>query len=552
MGSDDKRILDSVHGNIYIDRVLVKDIIDTAEFQRLRRVEQTSTRAIFPSARHDRFIHSLGVYYIGSLIVKQLEKTGVDEITNCIHADLFKNLSNSYLIACLLHDIGHAPFSHTFEKYFGTIPVGVDGSKDLLKRDVLEAITDLYHGKENVAKIKEEELFNYKNDSNYHELTSALITINRFKDVIPVSPTDYDNIEFVARMIIGCTYQYGKEKPEVQIRNCFIDLLHGGIIDADRLDYVCRDVWASGYCTSSVDIERLISGLHIELNRSTKQYEVCFHANVLNEIESVLDVKDFQVKYILNHHTVLLEQYYLEQAALQMALDFANNNVENNEEQALASILCKSALTDDGIILEKIHINGEPIVVRHMADDDLVNLMKLDNNEYYQKWSSRKYEKIALWKTRDEFFYYFELPRDTSLGDKEDFLNALLPTLANFGISSENVLCLKAEYKPRVELDNLKIHLSDTEMVEYTQLYRESEYGLYTKKSKSKNKKQIFYYIYIDANILPTDRTQLKNRKIEIMRALKTQIESQYNQGCIFKKIVCDILTKVLETIKCK
>jgi HD superfamily phosphohydrolase len=77
MDLQEKRILDSVHGNIYIDKQLVENIIDTPEFQRLRRVEQTSTRSIFPSARHDRFIHSLGVYYIGTLISKQLEKTGL-------------------------------------------------------------------------------------------------------------------------------------------------------------------------------------------------------------------------------------------------------------------------------------------------------------------------------------------------------------------------------------------------------------------------------------------------------------------------------------------
>lgn len=526
MRSDEKRILDSVHGNIYIDRNLVEDIIDTPEFQRLRRVEQTSTRAIFPSARHDRFIHSLGVYYIGSLIVKQLQKTGVDKIIDGLHKGLFNNLSDSYLIACLLHDIGHAPFSHTFEKYFGTVPVGTDGSKDQLKRDVLEAITNLYHGKENVAKIKEEELFNYKNDSNYHELTSALITINRFKDVIPVSPTDYDNIEFVARMIIGCTYQYGKEKPEVQIRNCFIDLLHGGIIDADRLDYVCRDVWASGYCTSSVDIERLISGLHIEINPSKDQYEVCFHANVLNEIESVLDVKDFQVKYILNHHTVLLEQYYLEQAALQMALNFTKNKDSN--ELALSSILCKNALTKDGITLEKILINEKPITIRHMADDDLVNLMKLDNNDYYKKWSSRKYEKVAIWKTRDEFFYHFDLPRDTTFGDIEDFKKVILPTLTQMGFSEKDVLFLKAEYKPRVELNKLMIHISDQDMVEYTKLYRERDNGQYMQKSKGDSSKQIFYYVYIEAYKLPTDKDELKNKKIAIIKALKNPIESQY------------------------
>ncbi len=69
-----KRIKDSVHGNILVRDEFVKTILDTPSFQRLRRVEQTAIRSIFPSARHDRFIHSLGVYYIGQLIVEHLVK----------------------------------------------------------------------------------------------------------------------------------------------------------------------------------------------------------------------------------------------------------------------------------------------------------------------------------------------------------------------------------------------------------------------------------------------------------------------------------------------
>lgn len=69
-----KRILDTVHGYIMVEDHYIKHIIDTQPFQRLRRVEQTSIRSVYPSARHDRFIHSLGVYHIGSLIVEYLKK----------------------------------------------------------------------------------------------------------------------------------------------------------------------------------------------------------------------------------------------------------------------------------------------------------------------------------------------------------------------------------------------------------------------------------------------------------------------------------------------
>ena len=67
-----KRMLDSVHGQIKIPKDWCEKIIDTPYFQRLRRIEQNSCRTVFPSARHDRFIHSLGVYHIGSLIAKHI------------------------------------------------------------------------------------------------------------------------------------------------------------------------------------------------------------------------------------------------------------------------------------------------------------------------------------------------------------------------------------------------------------------------------------------------------------------------------------------------
>lgn len=119
-----KRIQDSVHGCIIVDNLFFKHIIDTPNYQRLRHIEQTSIRSIFPSARHDRFIHSLGVFHIGQMISNHLEK----EWTNWGIAEARKSIIvQSYLIACLLHDVGHAPFSHTFEHYYGN-------HKDLAKQ----------------------------------------------------------------------------------------------------------------------------------------------------------------------------------------------------------------------------------------------------------------------------------------------------------------------------------------------------------------------------------------------------------------------------------
>ena len=112
--SDVKKLKDPIYGYISIDSFIVENIIDTAEFQRLRGITQTSYAPLFSSAVHNRFVHSLGVYYLGTLvatnIIEYLKKEEkIEQLDRCI--EIFQ-------LACLLHDLGHAPFSHTGEDYY--------------------------------------------------------------------------------------------------------------------------------------------------------------------------------------------------------------------------------------------------------------------------------------------------------------------------------------------------------------------------------------------------------------------------------------------------
>ena len=62
-----KQFKDPIYGYINIPKTIVKDIIDTAEFQRLRYIKQTSYLPVYSAALHNRFIHSLGVYHLGKM-----------------------------------------------------------------------------------------------------------------------------------------------------------------------------------------------------------------------------------------------------------------------------------------------------------------------------------------------------------------------------------------------------------------------------------------------------------------------------------------------------
>ncbi len=102
-------IRDVIHNDITITDLTIKKLIRTIEFQRLRKIKQLGlTYLIFPSAEHSRFSHSIGVYHLAGKTIKLL-----GENYNFNQDDV-----DAFLIASLLHDVGHGPMSHTSEEFF--------------------------------------------------------------------------------------------------------------------------------------------------------------------------------------------------------------------------------------------------------------------------------------------------------------------------------------------------------------------------------------------------------------------------------------------------
>ena len=108
-----KRFKDPIYGYIEIDEKLITQVVDSASFQRLRDVMQTSYSPLYASAVHNRFVHSIGVYHLACIASKAFRNKELRIIIPQIEQYI-----NIFQLACLLHDVGHAPFSHTGEKYF--------------------------------------------------------------------------------------------------------------------------------------------------------------------------------------------------------------------------------------------------------------------------------------------------------------------------------------------------------------------------------------------------------------------------------------------------
>ncbi|ANE46005.1 hypothetical protein SY83_06580 [Paenibacillus swuensis] len=108
---EEKVFKDPIHKYIYVQDPVIWDLINTKEFQRLRRIRQLGTSYLtFHGAEHSRFSHSLGVYEVTRKIISQFERSG--------YPDWPREEKLLSLCAALLHDIGHGPFSHSIEQAF--------------------------------------------------------------------------------------------------------------------------------------------------------------------------------------------------------------------------------------------------------------------------------------------------------------------------------------------------------------------------------------------------------------------------------------------------
>lgn len=473
-----KTIRDSVHGTIHIKMSYVKDILDSPYMQRLRRIEQSSIRSLYPCARHDRFTHSLGVFHVGTLIAQNIKE---EYKSDAIIQPIITQIQPSYEIACLTHDIGHAPFSHSFEEYYG--------SKDTLYKKLNTASQNALPLEVDLAKIK------------HHELASALLVAKIFPTKIRRIGGD---VELICRMIIGV--KYPDDSIEHKIKNCFIELLNGSIIDADKIDYACRDVWASGYSAAKIDVNRIAKAIHIRKNHDNDLYVVCIDHNAITDIQNVLDVKKFQNRYVLTHHSVVYEQVLLEQAALEMAGHLYPNL---KKEAALKKIISVNAIIGRSTVpAHRAHGNGL-YSFKHLCDDDLYFLMKHDeNNAYYRELASRQYDKYALWKNPSEYYRIFPGLNMKFNIDLEKHKARILNTLQDI-LKEEDILLKEVKYFSPQCINDLDVIVGDANDIKK---FKDICAPYYMDSPSLISKKQTFTFIFVSK--------KMKRRNNDIIQAL--------------------------------
>ncbi|CAH0419105.1 HD domain-containing protein [Periweissella ghanensis] len=191
---------DPIHTYVYVHHQIILDLINTSEFQRLRRIKQLGIASlVFPGAEHSRFTHSLGVYEITRQITNHLEQTYPSQELGDGLWDASEQMIT--LIAALLHDLGHGPYSHTFEHIFKT---------------------------------------------DHERYTQLIITSpgTEINDVLKKVSPDFPR---QVAAVINKTY------PNPQV----VQIISSQI-DADRMDYLLRDAYFTGASYGSFDLSRIM------------------------------------------------------------------------------------------------------------------------------------------------------------------------------------------------------------------------------------------------------------------------------------------------------
>lgn len=194
---NEKRVIrDAIHDYIHVDHLIIWRLINSKEMQRLRRIKQLGgTYQVFQSAEHSRFVHSLGVYQV---VRRMLE-------TECLTNALSDYDKLCVMCAGLLHDIGHGPFSHSFEGVFE------ENHEDMTVRMILE-------------------------ESEVHD-----ILVSSYKQL----PQDVASI-------IQHTHP-----------NRILIQMVSSQLDADRMDYLLRDSYMSGTTYGHFDMSRILRTMRI-------------------------------------------------------------------------------------------------------------------------------------------------------------------------------------------------------------------------------------------------------------------------------------------------
>ncbi len=221
-------IRDPVHGSIAIKDAEIP-VIEDPFFQRLRSIKQLGfSEYVFPGATHTRYLHSIGVMHVSTLVFDSLFRGKAQD------ADT-RRLGETLRLACLLHDVGHAPLSHSTESVMPRL-----------------------------AELKLPARFAEKADrqAGHEDYTIKAITDSAFTESFRAVRASHGvTPDAIAELVVGHTSDPGYF---MLAGKDWFPLLHQLVsseMDCDRMDYLLRDSYFCGVSYGKFDLDWIIDNL---------------------------------------------------------------------------------------------------------------------------------------------------------------------------------------------------------------------------------------------------------------------------------------------------
>ena len=234
--SETKVLKDPVHSYIHINYEVVWNCLDSKEFQRLRRIRQLGGDfQVYPTAEHSRFSHSLGVYEIVRRMVTEIKSLSME---------LSEYDKICVMLAGLLHDVGHGPFSHAFEH-----------------------------------------ITNHSHEDYTAKIILGGTKLNRvLTEVSPRLPEDIVSII------------------EHNHPNDILNQIISGQLDADRMDYLLRDSYFSATSYGQFDLERILRTMRVRKIDENKKALVVKYTGI-HSVEDYIMAR-YQMYWQVYYHPV--------------------------------------------------------------------------------------------------------------------------------------------------------------------------------------------------------------------------------------------------------
>ncbi len=310
-------VIDPLHGQIGLTDI-EEQVIITQAFKRLKNIHQLGfASSVYPGASHKRYEHCIGTLHVTWTMIKKFlanypqQKTWEDKSQlKCFSDDILQSLR----LAALLHDVGHGPFSHTYEQVSSSRGKKIDHDKVsgyLLTSDLDQFVGHLIPDKEALALIQDSRLEDFRKEL-------GIIPKERREQVIGIFEKNLS--------------MPNQSEDFAYLRLFLHDILKGDI-GSDRIDYLLRDTYFSGL-GHRFNFSDLLNNLRGINDPILKRLLLAVDFDGKSIVEFIMMTRYYHYRLIAHHPVNILEETKfrerLQKEFEEKTLSFFNSAADND------------------------------------------------------------------------------------------------------------------------------------------------------------------------------------------------------------------------------